>query len=96
MELIVDQQSIKHLPFQEHLSRAPEITEQVCGEARQAADNLYLGNHLIGLAQACVAGSCAILAIYVVFLRKKSRFIDFGNIYFISYIFLNQTFSRKV
>jgi hypothetical protein len=70
LDNLLQHANTKAAVFQEHLSRAPEITEQVYEAALQAA-NVYHGNFYMGLTQACLAGFLGGLAIYAACSRKK-------------------------
>jgi hypothetical protein len=64
LDKLLDYANTRAALFQEHLSRAPEITEQVYEAARQSAEKLSGVNYLIGLVQAGLAASLAGIAIY--------------------------------
>jgi len=64
LENLLDYANTKAGVVQEHLSRAPELTDQVYQTARDAAERVSSGDLYVGLFNAAVAGFLGGLAIY--------------------------------
>ena len=64
LEHLLDYTSSKAAILQSELARAPELTEQVYQNAREAIDKAGQGNYLMGFSCAVMAGLCAANAVY--------------------------------
>jgi len=64
LENLLNYANTKSAIIQEHLSRAPELTEQAYQAAREAAGKVSSGDLYLGLFHAAVAGLVGSLAIY--------------------------------
>lgn len=60
----IDYATQKAAIIQEHLSRAPELTDKVLEVANKAAENIGSGDFLAGVGLGVVAGLFAGLALY--------------------------------